>query len=513
MEPKKKTQTGRRARGGSALLTTVIALFVLTGATLLILTQSASALHVTRRDRAAATAFNLAESGAELAALWLRKQPYPPAGLASLAPFGAQQPLGEGTYSLTVIPDRDNETAYLKRFKVISHGTVRQQKRTVEVVLQQASFGRYAYFTDQELSVNGSPINFRTGDTIDGPAHSNNSNGTNFRITYTGSDPIFLDSVTAVGTTINYSPGQPTNEAAFQRIYREGSLGYQLGVAYVPLPSTTDVQREAAWGSASGYPTANGVYLRPDADGGFYVRGDAAIRFSVNGSGNQVITITQGSKVTSLTLDRATKSVTASGPMGPGSPTSASSLGTGVIYCTGNVTSLQGEIADNRVVGSEIETRSEFTLATDVNAGKDIKVTGNLTYRTRPDKTLDAWADVNLRAGTLGLVARNTTIASTAPQNLEIDAVTLSGSENLSEGSFSVENYSTKKPTGTLKVIGGIIQKKRGAVGTFNSSTGAMTTGYEKDYNYDTRLATHPPPYFPTTGGYERLSWRLLPVE
>ena len=63
---------------------------------------------------------------------------------------------------------------------------------------------------------------------------------------------------------------------------------------------------------------------------------------------------------------------------------------------------------------------------------------------------------------------------------------------------------------GTLKVLGGIIQNARGPVGTFNSSTGEMITGYSKNYTYDPRLASNPPPYYPTTGQYERLSWRTL---
>jgi hypothetical protein len=500
----------RRRLDGSALLSTMIALFILTSGMVLILAQVGDAVRMNRKQRSAAAAFNLAESGAELGVLWLRKQAYPPTDTTDITPFGGAQNLGEGTYTVTITPYESNKTAYLKKFRVTGTGIVRQERKKVEIVVQQASFGRYAYFTDQELTVTGSPIQWRTGDTVDGPAHSNNSNGTIFNITYTGSSPIFLDKLTAVGTSINYSPSAPTNEATFKKVFKNGSQGYQLGVPYIPLPTSSDVQRNAAWGASGGFPGSNGVYLRADNDGGIYIRGDAAIKLSVNASGDQVIEVTQGSNVTKLTMNRATKSITTTGPVGSGSAKSASSLGTGVIYCTGNITSLQGEVADNRVVNGEIAVRSELTIATDVNAGKNIEITGNLVYRTRPDKTLDPSASVNLRAGTLGLVARNTTIDKNAPSNLEIDAVTMSGGENLSDGSFSVENYSSKTPTGKLKVLGGIIQKKRGAVGTFNSSTGAMISGYEKDYIYDPRLATNPPPFFPTTGTYERLSWRLV---
>lgn len=191
--------------------------------------------------------------------------------------------------------------------------------------------------------------------------------------------------------------------------------------------------------------------------------------------------------------------------------TSAASLGNGVIYCTGNITSLKGEVADNKVIDEDVRIRSSFTIAADVNAGKYIGISDNLVYHTRPDKTLDNDDPVNLAAGTLGLIAKDIKISSKAPGNLEIDAVCLAGGSNTTSGSFYVENYDTKKTTGNLTVLGGIIQKSRGPVGTFDANTGKTMTGYSKNYTYDPRLASNPPPYYPTTGQYERLSWRFLP--
>jgi hypothetical protein len=60
-----------------------------------------------------------------------------------------------------------------------------------------------------------------------------------------------------------------------------------------------------------------------------------------------------------------------------------------------------------------------------------------------------------------------------------------------------------------LKVIGGLVQSARGIVGTL--SGGVIIHGYAKDYNYDPRLAATPPPFYPTTGQYDRLSWRVMP--
>jgi hypothetical protein len=76
--------------------------------------------------------------------------------------------------------------------------------------------------------------------------------------------------------------------------------------------------------------------------------------------------------------------------------------------------------------------------------------------------------------------------------------------------SFIVEDYDTGTIQGTLWVIGGVIQEQRGPVGTFDQITGALLTGYTKDYVWDERLADSPPPAFPTTGRVVTLAWREL---
>lgn len=75
--------------------------------------------------------------------------------------------------------------------------------------------------------------------------------------------------------------------------------------------------------------------------------------------------------------------------------------------------------------------------------------------------------------------------------------------------SFTVEDYDGGPSTGQscqgtawgrgcLFLTGGIIQKTRGGVGTSGG------TGYLKRYAYDACAATNPPPYFPTTGHFDR---------
>jgi len=497
---------------GNVMLLTIMVMLLLTVMSIGILTVTCNTMYMTGRQRTASEAFNIAESGAEMGALWLREQPFPPAQVAPFDPFGGAQTLGNGTYTVTVYPDQSNPNQYLKSYRVVATGTIGEQHRHVEIALRQSSFGRFAYFTDSETSiVSGGAIWWKAGEICDGPAHSNNANGTNFNINYNGSTaPIFRDVLTASGTTINYSPSRPTDEPTFQRIFLDGSKGFKLGVPRIELPPSTTAQKDAAWGAQTGHATTNGVYLRSSSQGGIYIVGDATLDLGVDGTGNQTIKVTQGSNVTDITVNLFANTTTSTGPVGTGSSTSCSSVPNGVIYCTGNVTSLKGSVADNLVLDGQIAGRSSYTIATDVNANKDITITGNIVYRTRPNKTLPRTDSANLAAGTLGLVGRNVNISTVAPNNLEIDAVCMAGGQNTTAGSFYAESHDSRS-VGTLTVLGGVIQKARGPVGTFSSSTGQMTTGYAKNYSYDPRLATDPPPFYPTTGTYERMSWRVLP--
>jgi hypothetical protein len=95
----------------------------------------------------------------------------------------------------------------------------------------------------------------------------------------------------------------------------------------------------------------------------------------------------------------------------------------------------------------------------------------------------------------LGLVSENHIyVANNTPNqtNCEVD-----GSVFCRTGKWQAENYNSGTPRGILKVRGSIVQKERGAVGTFQGST--LKTGYSKRYYYDQRLSDPDfrPPYYP----------------
>jgi hypothetical protein len=505
---------------GAALITSLICLMLIETLGAAIMSVSLTGLHLAEHVSRTTLAFNLAESGGERATRWLKDQPSPPSGTTAVDPFSGVQSLGDGAYSVALQPDPGNSGAVLKKYIITSSGTVMGRAQTVKLVLREDSFGKYAYFTDKEVSsVSGGVIWFISSDRIRGPAHSNNSDGGSFHINWAnGTGPIFQGMVTSSASSVTYAPSNPVSASDYQSIYATGVRGFQLGVDPIPLPSSTTEQQVAAWGAASGFPTTNGVYV-PNAsgvaNGGIYIAGDAAVQMQLDGSGNQQFVVTQGSTTTTLTVDRVNNQIRHQ--VGSGPVTTYSGVGSGVLYCSGNITSLSGTVADNQLdTGSppNILSRSAYTIGVDTGNDKSITVTNPITYHSAPDPTLSITDPTNLLPGTLGLIGRNVVVGSGAPTNMEIDAEILAGRNSTTyasdtDGSFYVSNYNTKTPTGTLKIMGGVIQRARGPVGTF--SGGTIATGYAKNYYYDTRMADNPPPYFPTTGGYDRISWQKLP--
>ena len=171
------------------------------------------------------------------------------------------------------------------------------------------------------------------------------------------------------------------------------------------------------------------------------------------------------------------------------SSTEACSPGSLGYPVAGDVTTYQCADGDVFIEGT---LSGRLTVATE----HDVIVTEDLLYR---DAALDS----------LGLIANGdvqvyhpvrcsttvvapfactsfTNISSTL-QDVTINAAVLSVKQ-----SFTVQNFNRGQKLGTLLVSGGIYQKHRGAVGT--GGTGG--TGYAKDYRYDARLKSLPPPSF-----------------
>lgn len=402
------------------------------------------------------------------------------------------------SYTVT-IDGTGNANRYLKVFTITSTASLSadpNKTRRIVAIITQENFGRYLYFTDSETSsvAGGQPIWWIPGEKADGPVHSNSQFNIAWKVN-TPPDPIFLGPVTSAASTVNYQrigtgPNAPQNENEYKQIFKDGSAGLKLGVERIDLPANVYIQQSVAWGASTGFPTNNGVYLPNDGYnviGGIYIKGDCVISMSVQGS-NQVFTISQGGKSTTITLNTVAQN-TKIQPQGGGAQV-YNGLINGVIYCDGNITGLSGKV------------KGAYNIVADLQKGYNITITDNIIYNDDPRQNPDS-------QDRLGLMARNVIISTSAPYNLEIDAVILAGSKDSSDGSFYYAGWQGSL-RGTLTVFGGIIQKKRGPVGTFSSSTGQPISGYRKNYKYDSRMANNPPPYFATTGKYQIVAWRDL---
>jgi hypothetical protein len=133
----------------------------------------------------------------------------------------------------------------------------------------------------------------------------------------------------------------------------------------------------------------------------------------------------------------------------------------------------------------------------------DMYIDDDILYTTDP-RTDPSSTDL------LGLVSDNNVYMAATAANLDAGDETVMACIMALGTSFTAQNYASGTPRGYLRVIGGIIQDRRGPVGTFNAGTGALISGYEKDYVYDARLANNPPPAFPTTGRVMTLAWKEM---
>lgn len=139
--------------------------------------RSINEKNVADRYKRTTMAFYLAESGLERGLEWLRAQSSPPGGITAFDPLGGAQNLGNGSYSVSIDPDDNNATSYIKRYAIISTGTVQSVTRALINEVQIDHYARFAYFTDTEhfrwYGWYRVPVWFVGGDLLEGPVQTN----------------------------------------------------------------------------------------------------------------------------------------------------------------------------------------------------------------------------------------------------------------------------------------------------------------------------------------------------
>ncbi|MBK8944849.1 MAG: hypothetical protein IPM32_06190 [Ignavibacteriae bacterium] len=136
-----------------------------------------------------------------------------------------------------------------------------------------------------------------------------------------------------------------------------------------------------------------------------------------------------------------------------------------------------------------------------VGTNQSVYLDDDIVYSDIPDYTdkNDPSNDI------LGILSKdNVYITNNADNATDIN---IHASIYVENGGFMAEDYESRPVSGYINLIGGVTQKTRQGVGTFNTNSGNPESGFAKNYRYDNRLQRMVPPYFPSTNTFRILSW------
>lgn len=552
---KKRTE---ESRGGSLMLIVMCYLFIMTALLATWLSATITDSRLISRTISRTAALYLAEAGVEHAKEWLTAQAdlrsavIRSAGTipASTVLGAGSVPLGNGSYTSSVEVELGSWSIPIYTISSIGTcdpdgvaGSGDELRRKIVVKALLGSFARYAYYTDTE----GSNIWFTTTDALLGLVHTNGS----LRIS---GRPDFWGKVTSVGTRFTYynnghsvTSTAASNGTADVPHFRDG---YELGADEVALPTDTSEMETAAAG-------ASGLIINSDTEITLSADGDAGRLDYTTQEDRQVWVVDFGHTHTWIgdhaginhktrysqyhehghyETDTVTTTYTTDVYNSEESPS-----GKAIVYVNGDA-EVSGTLAGQLTILTEGDLIVKDDILYHVNpvdydqdgllsdpndsgendAGYDRNGDGLYTL---PGEAADDTDDDGNGASdvqgydqpestdTLGLVSKSDVVIAdpgTEGVNRTISGSVMAIGSEGGTGSFRVENYSNGDVQGTLTVIGGIIQKQRGAVGTFNGST--KTSGYSKSYIYDSRLIYFPPPYFPPTKMLDLIYWQEVPL-
>jgi hypothetical protein len=285
------------------------------------------------------------------------------------------------------------------------------------------------------------------------------------------------------------------------------------------------------------YPTsgaASGVYLSYQslngtptmAGGGFYVEGNAQIGLATTGASGQVVTITQGATVTTITIDPvANTTVVTSGGTTltlAGVPADCSTvntppnpLATPPTYCTsipsithgstpGTMLYVDGTITAMSGPGEGVPAIQDGAAIT-IAALSDINITGDVVYKTEPvtttqnqtngpppptavDTLMPNYQNMNQD---LGIFTANGNIILSTPyadDNLEVDGSQAAVGASCASNSCG---FLVNGCINTFNNVGGQIQTN-----IFGACMNIENTYYDRRYTARSNFA---PPWFPAT--------------
>lgn len=160
-----------------------------------------------------------------------------------------------------------------------------------------------------------------------------------------------------------------------------------------------------------------------------------------------------------------------------------------------NLNGYNGVISSSENISVKGTVNGNYT----VQSKKNIEIKGDILYNDNPINNPNS-------TDLLGIVSeKNVIISEDAHQNNGNSDLTIQASIMALDESFTLENYNGGSPKGNLNLLGGIIQQKRGPMGTF--SGGSVRSGFNKQYVYDERLMRMNPPSFPRESFFSIVHW------
>lgn len=363
-----------------------------------------------------------------------------------------------------------------------------QVRRTIVATLRRPAFSDYVYFTDSE----GSNIRFVTGDVVNGPLHTND------RIYFCGT-PQFgtkpahnIEVVGAGASGQGWTRDTSCGASALPLVNFSGGTNQNYGTWVYPASTLT-------------LPSSN-TALKDQTLSGYRFKGETKLNFTAGG-----IVVTQG------TLEDGTVKTGQTLPYPPRANASIYVSNYSASSCS-TTTDVQNDPYNTNLTGptkcGTAWVQGTYSSSITVAAQQDVVVNGNLVHSGNAVMGLisNNFIRVYHPVGASGTSNKNCTSSSSDynPQpgsgsgsghTLTIEAAILSLTK-----SFTVDSYGCGDSLGKLNVTGAIAQKTRGVVGTGSGSNDGNSTGYIKNYVYDSRLKYRTPPNFLDPVGS---SWKL----
>lgn len=333
-------------------------------------------------------------------------------------------------------------------------------KRTVTVQYGIPSLAQYAFLTNASswygsgITINGQ-IHSNAGIRMDG---INNSLVTSAVSTYT------------CGTETGCSPSQ-TKPAVW-------GAGGPSSLWQFPVPQIDFAAISIDFASMKTAAQSSGLYLAPSNSFGYHI-------VFINSGTFQVYKVTRTSSVNGYSVENGCQSLNQT-------ITNQTLLGTYSVSQKPIIFAEDYLWVDGVVKGRTSVVAAKFPIASN---SMNIWITNNLTYAAR-DAT-----------NSLGLIAQNDIyFGLNTPTSFEVDAALLAQNGKIIRHGYAISGCSSyaNAVLNKLTLYGALISYTK-SYWNFGSPP---VSGYtNRDITYDPNLKFIPPPYFPTNGTYQPISW------